>query len=68
MGCLFYPPNKTSVSYASDCDVIRCYSGAKLTDKHLASKIHCVDDEIFEWLQCRERRRRSRQGLREFQN
>src|SRR6266851_9609649 len=22
---------------------IRCYGGAKLTDKHLASKVHCVD-------------------------
>jgi hypothetical protein len=22
---------------------------AKLTDQHLASTIHCVDDEIIEW-------------------
>jgi hypothetical protein len=31
---------------------------AKFTDKHLASTIHCVDDEIFGWLQRREQRRR----------
>jgi hypothetical protein len=30
----------------------------KLTDQHLASKIHCVDDEIFEWLEHREQRRK----------
>ncbi len=38
--------------------VIICYGRAKLTDKHLASKIHCVDDEIIKWLEHRERRRR----------
>jgi hypothetical protein len=27
---------------------------------HLASKIHCVDDEIIEWLERRDRRRRGR--------
>jgi hypothetical protein len=32
------------------CDVIVCYGGAKLTDKHLASIIHCIDDEIIGWL------------------
>jgi hypothetical protein len=37
MGCLFYPRKQTSVSYAADCDVIACYDGAKLTDKHLAA-------------------------------
>jgi hypothetical protein len=31
-----------------------CYDGAKLFDKHLASTIHCVDDEIIEWLKRRE--------------
>src|ERR1019366_1051228 len=25
---------------------------AKFTDKHLASTIHCVDDEIFGWPAC----------------
>jgi hypothetical protein len=24
-----------------------CYGAAKLADKHLASKVHCVDDEII---------------------
>jgi hypothetical protein len=38
---------QTSASYAADCDVIACYGGAKPTDKHLASKIHCVDDQIY---------------------
>jgi hypothetical protein len=37
----------------ADCDVIVCYGGAKLTDKHLASKVHCVDDEIIAWLTLR---------------
>jgi hypothetical protein len=56
MGFLFYPRKQTSVSDATDCDVIVCYGAAKLADKHLASKIHCVD-EIIGWL---ERRRRDR--------
>jgi hypothetical protein len=47
MGCLYCPRKQTSVSYAADCDFIVCYGRAKLTDKHLASKIHCVDDEII---------------------
>jgi hypothetical protein len=47
MGCLYCPRKQTSVSYAVDCDLIVCYGGAKLTHKHLASKIHCVDDEII---------------------
>jgi hypothetical protein len=34
----------------------------KLVDKHLASTIHCVDDEIIGWLKRREQRRRERQG------
>jgi hypothetical protein len=51
MRCLHYPRKQTSVSYAADCDVIVCYGGAEPTDKHLASTIHCVDDEIFEFLQ-----------------
>jgi hypothetical protein len=40
--------------YAADADVIACYGGAKPTDTHLASKIHCVDDEIIGWLKRRE--------------
>jgi hypothetical protein len=40
-------PSKAGIlegAHAADCDVIARYSGAKLTDKHLASKIQCVDD------------------------
>jgi hypothetical protein len=48
-----YPRKQTSVSYAADCDVIVCNGGATVCDKHLASKIHCVD-EIIGWLQRRE--------------
>jgi hypothetical protein len=61
MGCLFYPRKQPSVSYAADCDVIACYSGAKLTDKHLASRIVCIDEEIVTWLERREQRRRGKQ-------
>jgi hypothetical protein len=45
--CLYHPRKQRSVSYAADCDVIVCYGAAKLADKHLASKVHCVDDEII---------------------
>ena len=38
MGCLYCPRKQTSVSYAVDGDLIVCYGGAKLTDRHLASK------------------------------
>jgi hypothetical protein len=34
------------------------YGGARLADKNLASKIHCVDHKIIGWLEHRERRRR----------
>ena len=37
--------------------------GAKFADKHLASTIRCVDDEIIGWLQRREQRRRGRVGM-----
>ncbi len=44
----------------ANCHVIVCYGGAGLFDKHLASTIHCVDDEIIGWLQRREQRKRAR--------
>ncbi len=53
--CRYHPQKQTS----ADCDGIVCYGGAKPAEKHLASKMHCVDDEIIEWLQ---RRRRDRHG------
>ncbi len=37
-------------------DVIICYGNAKPTDVHLASTVHCVDDEIIKWLKRREQR------------
>jgi hypothetical protein len=36
------------------------YGGAKPTDLHLASTIHCVDGEIHQWLKRRERRKQRR--------
>jgi hypothetical protein len=62
MGCLSYARKQTSVSYTADCDVIVCYGGAKPTDNRLASKIHCVDDEIIEWLKRREQRGATAKG------
>ena len=40
--------------------VIVCFGGAGLFDKHLASAIHCVDEEIIGSLQRRKQRRRAR--------
>jgi hypothetical protein len=62
MGCLYYPRKQTSVSYAADCDVITCYGGAKLVDKHLAAIVHCVDDEVIGWLKRRETKPRGLMG------
>jgi len=45
-----------------NCDVIVC--GAGLFDKHLASRIHSVDDEIFGWLQRPRRDVSSQSGMR----
>jgi hypothetical protein len=45
---------------ANDGTTIGLYGNAKPTDRHLASTIHTVDGEIFEWLKRRERRRRGR--------
>jgi hypothetical protein len=48
-----------SRSAVDDCDVIICYGGAKPTDRHLTAAVHCVDDEIIEWLERRREQRRS---------
>jgi hypothetical protein len=45
---------------SDDCEVIICSGNAKLTDSHLASIVHCVDDEIVEFLDRRERRKLDR--------
>jgi hypothetical protein len=54
------PESRHTVSCAAGCDVIVCYGGAKVTDKNLASTVHCIDDGIIGWLQprkqCRLRR------------
>jgi hypothetical protein len=44
----------------ADCDFIVFYGGAKLTDRHLACIIHCVNEEVIEWLERREQRKRGR--------
>jgi hypothetical protein len=41
------PESRHRSAYAADCDVIRCYGGAMIHDKHLAATVHCVDDEII---------------------
>ena len=58
-------PDHALASPFANCHVIVRYGGAglfdkHLVDKHLASTIHCVDDEIFGSLQRREQRRRAR--------
>jgi hypothetical protein len=44
----------------ADCDVIIWSGGVKVADRRVASKVHCVDDEIIEWLERREQRGRKR--------
>jgi hypothetical protein len=41
-------------------DIILYSGGAKPGDTHLLSTVHCVDEEIIEWLAGRERQRRLR--------
>jgi hypothetical protein len=33
--------------FADGATIIKCYGAATVYDKHLASTIHCVDDEII---------------------
>ena len=43
-----YPPESRHRSATLPiADVIVCYGGAKLADKHLTATVHCVDDEII---------------------
>ena len=39
---------------------------ARLTDKHLAAKVYCVDDEIIEWLKRREQHGRTSHAANEI--
>ena len=45
----------------ADCDAIIT---AEVADRHFASKVHCVDDEIIEWLERREQRGRERHAAK----
>jgi len=45
---------------SDDCEVIICHCGAKPNRDLNFATVHCVDDEIFEWLERRERRKGSR--------
>jgi hypothetical protein len=38
-------------------EIIICGGNAKPEDTHLASIVHCVDDEIHQWLKRREQRK-----------
>jgi hypothetical protein len=50
----------------ADSDIVICYGGAKPTDTHLASKVVAIDEEIIEWLERRERRRKMRHKISFF--
>jgi hypothetical protein len=54
----FTPESRHRSGYAADCDVVVRYDGAKPEDKHLAVIVHCVDEEIIEWLERREAKRK----------
>jgi hypothetical protein len=43
-------------------DIIVCGGSAKPEDVHLASTIHCIDDEIISFLRRREKQRRKMKG------
>jgi hypothetical protein len=51
--------------FADGCTLSVCYGNAKPTDTHLASTIHAIDDEIFEWLAQRERRSKRKAARRQ---
>ena len=51
-----------SMTGPDDGECVLCGGGARPTDTHLASIVHCVDDEIIAWLRQRERRRTHRTG------
>jgi hypothetical protein len=41
----------------SELEIVFCGGNAQPTDTHLAVTVHCVDDEIIEWLARREWRK-----------
>lgn len=56
MTCNHIDDWRTSQADNIDCDVIICGGNAHPTDTHLASIVHCVDDEIIGWLEKRRER------------
>jgi hypothetical protein len=40
-------------------EIIICGGNAQPTDTNLLSTVHCIDEEIFEFLKRRERRKRT---------
>jgi hypothetical protein len=52
--------DRSDRSPLANCHLIVCYGGPGLFDKHLASTVHFVDDEISGWLQRHEQRGRAR--------
>jgi uncharacterized OsmC-like protein len=43
----------SSMTDRDDDDFVLCGGGARPTDVHLASVVHCVNEEIVEWLKRR---------------
>ena len=48
----------------ADGEIIVCYGGAKPNRDMNWSVVHCIDDDIIEWLERRERRRRDQLSSR----
>jgi hypothetical protein len=40
-------------------EIIVCYGNAKPGDIHLVSTIHCIDEEILDWLERHEEEKRN---------
>jgi hypothetical protein len=52
------PESRHRSGYAADCDIVIGGGEAKPTDLHLLSKVVAVDEEIIEWLERREAKRK----------
>jgi hypothetical protein len=57
-------PEPNIVIIEGEFEMIFCGGNAKSTDTHLDSIVHCVNGEIIEWLEARERTRRCRRSNR----
>ena len=49
-----------TITETLDGEIVICGGGAQLEDTHLASVVHCIDEEIHDWLEKRERRNERR--------